>query len=395
MKMRKSNIIVTLILTLTVNFLVGCSSDPQNPEITMNMPAPPDGKMDFEVTRDASYTALDVDKDKLYSNRDLEQNPDLTDAKTITAADDSNFLIQSEGVYIVTGEASNFTVQVEADKQDKIQLVLDGTKITNDNFPVIYVKSADKCFINLCGNSELSVTGDFISDGEIKTDAVIFAKDDLTINGLGTLTIESCQGNGIAAKDDLVITGGKYVISCKKDAIEANESIAICDGEFKIDSESDGIQTDTYLVIDGGSFDITSQEGLEANYIQINGGIISIYAGDDGINASEKCDDLDVVIEVNDGEIVVEVGPGDTDGFDSNGVIVVNGGSISVKGQSAFDSERGAVHNGGSIIINGEEVDEIPESMMGGPGFGGGHGGPGFTGDFGNSGGKREQRFNR
>ncbi len=388
MKTRKiKNILLAHILVLSAILFAGCSADMQKPGSFMNMPTPPDGEMGFEGKNDASYIALDVDRDKLYSNRDLEMSPDLTAATTVTAEDNSSYVIKSEGAYIFSGEAKNFTVQVEADKKDKVQLVLDSAKITNDSFPVIYVKSADKCFINLSGDNELSVTGDFISDGEINTDAVIFSKDDLSFNGLGTLSIESNQGNGIAAKDDLVITGGKYVITCKKDAIEANESIAIYDGEFKINSESDGIQTDTYLVIDGGSFDINSKEGLEATYIQINGGVINIYASDDGINASKKCDNLDIVIEINGGKITVEAGPGDTDGIDSNGVIIVNSGSINVKGQSAFDYERGAAYNGGSIIINGEEVDEIPESMMGGHGENGRPGepddkrGPGFIRD--------------
>lgn len=373
------------IMAVSAMLMVGCGASQQPPRGPQDMPTPPDDRMEHGFTRDASYTPLDIDKDKLYSSRDLEMNPNLTDAVTIEAKDNSDYTITSEGVYIVSGEAHNFTVQVEADKKDKIQLVLKDAKISNDNFPVIYVKSADKCFVNFSGINELSVTGDFSSDGDTNTDAVIFAKDDLTINGAGKLTINSSQGNGISAKDNLTITSGEYVITCKKDAIEANEAVAIYDGKFTLNPESDGIQSDTYIIIDGGEFDITAKEGLEATYIQINGGTIDIYASDDGINATNRCDDLDVVIEVNGGELSVEVGPGDTDGFDSNGVIAVNGGSIDVKGQSAFDYERGAAFNGGTIVINGEEVDEIPESMMGGPGMPGGM-------DFGMRGDKAPER---
>ena len=41
------------------------------------------------------------------------------------------------------------TVRIEADKEAKIQLVLDGVSITNDDFPAIYVVSADKVFITM------------------------------------------------------------------------------------------------------------------------------------------------------------------------------------------------------------------------------------------------------
>ena len=99
-------------------------------------------------------------------------------------------------------------------------------------------------------------------------------------------------------------------------------------------------------------------------------------------------------MEFNGGYTVIVVGEGDTDGVDSNGNIIVNGGTIDVTGRmSTFDYERSAEFNGGTIIANGVEVDEIPQSMMGGPGGGfgggghGGFGGGGFGGQDGNFGG--------
>ena len=72
------------------------------------------------------------------------------------------------------------------------------------------------------------------------------------------------------------------------------------------------------------------------------------------------------------------MGDGDTDGIDANGNIIVNGGTIDVTAKmSSFDYDNTAEFNGGTIIVNGEEVDEIPQSMMGGPG------GPGGNGNFG------------
>lgn len=66
---------------------------------------------------------------------------------------------------------------------------------------------------------------------EISDDAVIFSKDDLTLNGKGTLNISSA-GNAVSSKDDLTVTGGIYKISCSADAFEAHDSIAINDGTF-------------------------------------------------------------------------------------------------------------------------------------------------------------------
>ena len=381
-----------------------------------NLPAEPDFPMDEKKEMDGSGSTGEsfpgqapvVDEEKLFTDRDLNSSPDLSDAVMVSAKSKSNYTIDTAGIYVLTGEAEDFTVIVEADKKDKVQLVLKDLQVTNVDFPVIYVKSADKCFVTLSGDNALSVEETFVSDGDIHTDAVIFSKDDLTLNGDGSLTILSAAGNGISCKDDLRITGGKYDVTSALDAIEANDSIAVYDGAFVITSnkdafhcendegagfiymkdgsytisaKSDGIQATSFLMIQGGDFEITASEGLEATYVQINGGNISINASDDGINAARKGSEYDVVIEINGGEITIVMGPGDTDGLDANGTIIVNGGTIDVSGMSTFDADNGSVYNGGTIIINGVVSDTIPESMMGG----GGHGGKGgkWSGDGG------------
>jgi len=364
-----------------------------------------------------SLTSLTVESessDELFSKRDLEQTPDLDDAQTITVESGKTYTISEAGTYVFTGTATDSVIRVEADKEDKVQIVLDNLSITNENFPVIYVVSADKCFVTtLDGESSLKVTGSFTSDGDTKTDAVIYSKDDLVFNGTGTLEIVSGYGNGISGKDDIKVTGGTYIIKTAKDAVEANDSILVYNGSFTINSQKDGfhsenedddtsgyiyllngtynitaksdaIQATSYVRIDNGEFVINAGEGIEATYVQINGGNINITASDDGINASKKSSAYsEPVIEFNGGYTVIVMGEGDTDGVDSNGSIIINDGTIDVTATvSSFDYDNSAKFNGGTIIVNGEEVDEIPQSMMGGPGGAGGFGGGRENGGF-------------
>ncbi len=368
------------------------------------------------TTSQAAYSASSgsasaIDTSNLFSDRDMEQVADTSSATTINVSDGQDVTIDTEGVYVLTGTASNVTVTVEADDNAKVQLVLDGVSITNDDAPAIYVKSADKVFVTTVKGTTntLKVTGTFVADGDTNLDAAIFAKDDLTLNGEGTLVIESSD-NGIAAKDDLTITGGTYEVTAASDAFEANDSIAIAngnftvtsgkdafqckydeddtvgfiyvaDGTFNINAGDDGMQATTVLQIDGGTFNISAVEGLEGTYVLINDGEITISASDDGINAAEKTTAFSPSIEVNGGTINVTMGSGDTDGFDANGSITINGGTINVTGQSAFDFDTTGTINGGTVTVNGEQVTELTNQMMGGPG-GGMQGGAAPSGDM-------------
>ena len=351
-----------------------------------------------------------------FTGRDLEQAPDLSGAETVFVTDGQDVHLTAGGVYVLSGEASGTTIYVEAGEDEKVQLVLDGLTVTNTDFPVIYVKTADKVFITTSGDSSLSVTGTFTTDGDTGTDGVIFSKTDLTLNGTAALAISSSD-NGIAGKDDVKITGGTYTIKAASKAIEANDSIRIAGGTLDLTAGTDGLHAEnnedntkgyiyisggtltisagddavhanTVVQVDGGSVYAAGAEGIEGTYIQFNGGTVSIQASDDGINAARKSSAYTPTVEINDGDITVTMGAGDTDGIDSNGNIIVNGGTVQVTGNSTFDYDGSAQYNGGVIIANGQQVNTIPNQMMGGRGGRGGWGGfgGGDPGSLGNGG---------
>ena len=383
----------------------------------------------------ASVVALSADSEEsaafseAFSNRDLSGDYDDAEAVTVSlngssakASSDSvqisggTVTITAAGTYILSGTLDNGSVIVNATKDDKVQLVLDGVTIRSETFAAIYVVRADKVFITLAEGSvnTLSNGGSFLQIDDNDVDAVIFAKDDVTLNGTGKLVVTSPAGHGIVGKDEVTVTDGVYEISSAKCAIRGKDSIAIAGGSFTLkagtdglhaennDDDSlgniyiaggsftitaadDGVHANSLLQIDGGAMTITAAEGLEATYIQINGGDISISASDDGVNAAKKSSAYTPTFEMNDGTLTIVMGQGDTDGIDSNGSIIVNGGTINVTGQSSFDCDGSAQYNGGTIIVNGQQVNSIPNQMMGG-GMGG-FGGNGGMGGFGGSGG--------
>lgn len=362
------------------------------------------------VTATANVTSNGaINASELFTDRDLRQNADLSEAKSIALSDGQDVSITSAGVYVLSGTASSVTVTVDAADDDKVQIVLSGASITNSSAPAIYVKNADKVFVTTADGTynSLSVTGAFTADGDTNTDAVIFSKDDLVLKGLGTLTISSTE-NGISCKDDLKITGGTISITSEADAIEANDSIAIADGTITISSRkdglhaendeddstgwiyicggtldisasSDGIQGTTVVQIDDGTVTVAGSEGIEATYVQINGGNIKVTASDDGINASNKSSQYTPTAEFNGGYVYISMGQGDTDGVDANGNLYINGGTLDIYANSPFDYDGEAQYNGGTIMVNGETTNQITNQFMGGGmgGMGGMGGQPG------------------
>jgi hypothetical protein len=288
------------------------------------------------------------------------------------------YSITEGGTYRLKGSSEDCSIVIDADDDEDVTLILDNVSLNCKASASIYVASADKVNLILVGDSTMSNGGSFDNADDEKTDAVIYSKSDLTISGEGSLTITSPAGNGIVCKDSLCIYSGVMDIDASDDGINVNDELVICGGTFTIEAGDDGIHADMLIQIDGGTIDINAAEGLEATSIVINDGNISISATDDGINAAQKVDDIEVRVEINGGNITIVMAQGDTDGIDSNGDLIINGGTVNITGQSSCDYDGKAELNGGTLIVNGEEVNLIPNQFMGGMG-----GNPGGMGGFG------------
>lgn len=402
-KKLKSISAITLAALLTVS-AVGCSKAQVGSGVAAATTQTATSTVSSSATSAAEASVLDTSA--LFSDRDLEQSADLATATQMNLETNQDVTLNKEGVYVLSGEVENVTVVVDAAEEAKVQIVLDGVSITNEDSPAIYVKAADKVFVTSTDSeNHMEVSGSYVADGDTNLDAVIFSKADMTLNGTGTLEIVSNQGNGISSKDDLKITGGVYTIHSSADAIEANDAILINDGTITIDTDKDALHSENeedaslgniyieggelnitaaddaitgnnIVQIDGGTINIkTSEEGIEANNIKVNDGQITLYANNDGINATQKVNS-DAAIEVNGGTIDVSMASGDTDAFDSNGDIYINGGTINVEAASAFDADGTAQLNDGNVTVNGEQITQITQSRGGG-GRGGAGGGRG------------------
>lgn len=277
---------------------------------------------DTTESQQAVSTGDTLSYDDMFTDRDLDVGYEESDSVKISLSDDSTTVssgssdnsstddtvdgvtvdgnvitITSGGTYIISGTLSEGQLVVDAD-DEKVQLVLDNTDITCATSAAIYVKSAGKTFITLAEDSEniLMNTAEFEAIDDNNIDAVIFSKDNLTLNGSGTLTINSENGHGIVSKDDLKITGGTYNITAASHALSGKDSVRIAEGTFNLVSGKDGIHSENtddsskgYVYIAGGEFTIDSTgDGIDAsNIVQIDDGTFDITAGG-GVENSTK-----------------------------------------------------------------------------------------------------------
>ncbi len=304
----------------------------------------------------------------------------------------SSLIISRKGTYMLSG-AFNGSVVIKAPIDEKVTLVLDGVEITSADSAAIYVYQADKVYVKLAPGTKniLENGGRYVSTDDNNVDAVIFSKSDLTINGEGTLEINATAGHGIVSKDDLVITGGNYIISAAIHGLSGNDSVRISDGKFDINCKMDAIHADNlldptlgFVYISNGEFNIAAEddaihasgavsicggninietcyEGIEGLSIEISGGNISIVAVDDGMNATDSSDETGVggedIFEVTEGAYIHISGGklhinAACDGIDSNGHFYVSGGETYISGPT--DSGNSALdYNGNAVVYGG------------------------------------------
>ena len=281
-----------------------------------------------------------LDAQTHYTNEDLTW--DSSDEKTIdlanpTATDgvsveNGTITITSGGTYRLTGEYSG-QVKIEAAKTDTVRLVLDNAKITNSTGAAINVVSAAEAIIYTAAGTTNTVAdgANYTATGDDDPDAAIYSTANLTLTGEGSLSVEgayeegihttgglviasgtlevNAANTGIKGKDYVDITGGIVNVTAAQDGIKStntdDESMGftrLSAGSVTVSAGDDGLKAPHTLEISGGTLNIEkSNEGIEAQYINILDGDVTVNSTDDGINASLKDSSSDTSSDTTSG----------------------------------------------------------------------------------------------
>ena len=419
-RLARAVITAGLALTLGALPLVGCAAaetSASNTAATRISTASALSTTDIEVSDAAASAVVAEDsttsalvESGMFTERDLTGAYDAEDVMAIITLSDSGssasgtgvtiegstITITEAGTYIIRGTLTDGQIVVDAADDAKVQLLMEGASISTSGAAAIYVANADKVFLTLEAGTEnyVSASGAAVEYDGSTVDGAIYSKDDLVINGTGTLEVTSAAGCGIVAKDDLKLAGATVSVSAYDHAIDANDSVRIASGEWSLSSATaDGIHvensddtTEGWVYIAGGTTSITAAtDGVDASAtFTMDAGTLYISAGDDGLHA-----EYDVVINdgtvaiakshegvegstitVNGGYVLVVA---DDDGFnaagdpnstagdmmaDSTAWLLIAGGVVEVQSQGDGLDSNGAMYiTGGEVYVSGPTGD--------------------------------------
>lgn len=237
--------------------------------------------------------------------------------------------ITAPGTYRLSGKLDKGQIRIDlgedayADPNAVVDLILDGVDITCTVGPAILFRNVYEC------------------DGSWSADT---AKPNVDTSAAGA--------NLILAENSKNIVNGSHVAKIYKDA----------EGEKKLVKQDGAVYSYMSMNVYGpGSMTINADnEGLDTElHLTIFGGDIAIRAGNDGINTNE---DGVSVTAIHGGTLRILAGLAEEgDGIDSNGYLVIYGGTVISSAHPAadagLDSDLGSFIHGGTVIALGSAMD--------------------------------------
>lgn len=307
-----------------------------------------DGNVISENPENAVYAANDIvyyeeGKDFTYGEGTEDEAHSKAEAEAHTVIH-----ITKPGVYEVSGKLSagqiavNLGEDAKKDPEAVVTLILNGVDITCTVAPGVIFYEVYECDTN--------------------TEDTASAEVDTTKAGANVIIADGTEN----------YVNGSYVARIYK-SVELNDEGTEVIESKKLHKYDGAFYSKMSMNLDGGTegtgiLHINAEnEGLDSErHLTLNGGNINIISGNDGINTNE---DGVSVTTINGGmlQIRVDGSTGEGDGIDSNGWLVINGGTVIAEAcgfsmDAGIDSDKGIHINGGIVIASGNMLDHISDS---------------------------------
>ncbi len=291
--MKKRLLILTVIAVLTVSALGACAKNGDAGSDAAATSAPVNTGTGAKATDTPAVTGdagtSDITADPAQDGAGTSDGSAAAPAEGLTVTTEvADGWSEKNGVYTITkageykfsGTLSEGRIVVNA-KGQEVSVILSGVTLSSVEDSVIYIENAEEATV-VAQNGTVNTLNDNrarkVGNQELAGNACIYSKDDLSVQGQGTLLINASYNKGIHTKNDLKIKNLTLEVNAVGTAIQGNDSVTIKSGNITlVSTENDGITTKDTDV---------SSKGKQRGVVTIESGTVSITAKDECINAA-------------------------------------------------------------------------------------------------------------
>ena len=298
-----------------------------------------------------------------------------TDA-AVYKANDIIFYLEDQGMTYGKGTKADEHSQIEADAHTVVHITEPGT------YEISGTLEAGQIFVDLgdgTKNEEDAVATLVLNNANITctvAPAILFYR---TYECAGDIEEEDAtmDADTTAAGANLVLAAesknkiyGSYVAEIYEEVELSEDGAEVVDTK-KLHKYDGAVYSRRSMNISGtGKLDVDAEnEGICSEmHLTINGGDINVKSGNDGVNTSK---DNISVFAMNDGSLDIQVTgeSGEGDGIDSNGWLIINGGTVNSFANAAsmdfgIDADKGIYINDGTVVATGNMPAEIAEGKL-------------------------------
>lgn len=259
------------------------------------------------------------------------------------AVNGSVVTISKAGVYAVSGTLDDGRIIVDADGA-QVTVALNGADITCSYGSPLYIYDAKSTTIHLMEGTDNTLTDGevytfadtYSSEADEEPNACLYSKDDLVLQGAGSLTVNGNYHNGLTSKDTLEIYDCALTVNAKNHGVNGKDSNTVDSATLIVTSGGDALRS-------------TNDTDDTLGWVSVSNATLVLTSGEDGVQAETWASfaAVDVTVTSGGGSSVDPSEDTSAKGIKAGADLTLESGSY------VMDCSDDAFHTNGDLTVKG------------------------------------------